>query len=120
MKFKKGEQIKIFENTDVDAYVRLIRNAGYKYKVGSEYIKVGERNRLTLDRMKVGRMLRIARKKRGISREALSEAIGVLDKTMFEWERGYRVPCEMNLEKYCAYVGLKVKDVIKECQIEEG
>ena len=118
MKFKKGEQIRIFENTNVDAYARLIRDAGYKYKVGSEYITIIGRNKILLDRMKVGRILRIARKKRGISREALSEAIGVLDKTMFEWERGYRVPCEKNLEKYCAYVGLKVKDVIEECQIE--
>lgn len=119
MKFRKGQQIRIFKDTDTEAYARWIHDEGYNYKVGSEYITILGLRKRTIDPLKLARTLRIARKKKGIRREDLCEAIGVKYETLFWWEIGRSKPRADNLEKYCGYVGLNVKDVIKECQIEE-
>lgn len=119
MKFKKGDQIRIFKDTDKEAYGRWIREEGYKYITGSEYITITGKRKYTLDALKLSRTLRMARKHKGIEREELCKAMGVCYDTMFSWEVGKSTPRTDNLEKYCSYVGLNVKDVIRECQIEE-
>lgn len=119
MKFKKGDKIRIFKDTDKEAYGRWLRDEGYTYSIGSEFITITGKTKYTLDALKLSRTLRLARKRKGITREDLSDAMGVCYDSVFSWEIGRQTPKKNNLEKYCSYVGLNVKDVMEACQIEQ-
>lgn len=104
---EEGMKIKIFPETNVESYVRFIREQGYKAEVYRDYIKVGKKKKRFIDRTIVGTDIRKARKKKGITREQLAEAVGVSVTTVFSWEIGRTAPRAYNYDELKKILDLK-------------
>ena len=114
---KEGMVIKIFPDTDVESYTRYIRNRGYHYNVDKEHIYVLCRVYDSIDKVKLGRKLRLARIDKHMSRELMAIRIGVKPDSITQWENGRRKPTEINLARYCRIVGLDEGKVLDECSV---
>lgn len=94
---KEGERIKLFENTDVNAYIGLVNDMGFHAKLIGNYLYIGKPikyNRGTVDLVKLGNRIRRARKEKGIDRTALAKLMNVDTQTVYNWERGCQCPKE--------------------------
>ena len=90
--FQEGMIIKTFPDTDVHAYVRWIRENGFKADIYRDYIRVGKRRRNDIDRNEMARLIRTSRKARKLTREELSIRLGVSVDSVYAWEKGERIP----------------------------
>jgi DNA-binding transcriptional regulator YiaG len=118
MKFKEGEHIKVWDERERHAIMRLIRDEGWNCKEGKNVIIVCEKRKYDIDNLKFARTLRMARKGKKITREQMAEYVGVTVDSIWNWEIGRVKPREENYTKYCKIVGLNPKGVIESCKIE--
>ena len=88
----EGMKIKTYPDTDVEAYLRWIRDEGYNVSFRNSQIIVGEKRRRENDLKDFSKIIRNCRTKSGLSREAFANKVGVTPETLFEWERGHRLP----------------------------
>jgi len=95
----EGLVIHTFKDTDVDAYVRMIRDEGFKCYVRTDYLIVGEKLYNPVNKEERARRLRQARKLNGLTRKQVSEQINVKEETIRSWELGRTYPIERNLRK---------------------
>lgn len=109
----QGMTIKIFPDTDVDAYRRYIKDCGYSSSVHKDYIKVGKPLRFNaIDSVKLGKILKKVRTYKRITRARLSELISVDEDTIYRWETGIRKPTLVNLTKCCEVLGIDREELI--------
>jgi DNA-binding XRE family transcriptional regulator len=93
-----GERIRMFPDTDIGAYIRLINQKGYEAKVGVDCLIVGEPLKPPTDRVKIGQSISKARKKFAYTVEELAEEVGVPKQTVIDWEKGNKVPNKEHTE----------------------
>ena len=106
-----GMRIKIFDDTDKKAYMRLIDKAGYNCNVYSDRIVVGSKKRNEYNLIEMGRQLKLARCQMRITRKDLAKRIWTNANTIGIWERGERMPAEDNLQRFCRAVGLNMESL---------
>ena len=99
MELYEGMTIKIFPETDKDAYVRFIRDNGFKCYLKSDCIRIGTRTHEPIDKEARARKLRQARKLNGLTRAEVAEKIHVSKDTLYSWEIGRTYPSKKNLQK---------------------
>lgn len=96
-----GEMIKVFPDTDIQAYTRMIHEAGFHSSLEGEYLIVG--NPLVMaseeQRRALGRKITAQMKEKGYSREQLANELGVKLYTVWDWQLGRNSPNEYNREK---------------------
>lgn len=87
--FQTGDTIKIYPNTDVKVYKRMINDAGFYARREGNLIIVGE------PFVKVpsyARQIRTARRNKNMTREQLAEKMGVSTYAVYDWEVGRHNP----------------------------
>lgn len=109
-----GMIIHTFEDTDINAYISLIRNQGFKSYLGKNYIMVGERIKKKYDTQALSKLIR--RKFKGKSNEEIAESMKVSEQTVFNWKQGIQIPNEYNLKRLCETFDITEKE-IEGCQI---
>lgn len=87
---KTGDKIKMFEDSDVDAYMRLVACNGFRPKFEDGYVIVGESYYGGEDKNLIGESLYKARRELKMDRKKFAELIGVTKSTVCNWERGIR------------------------------
>lgn len=96
---KTGDRIKLFADTDRQAYVDLIHNMGFKCKVYANSIVVLGKSRYSdEDRMRIAKIINRAMRKKKISRAELAEKLQCHEETVLFWQRGRGIPCKYNLK----------------------
>ena len=117
IKMQTGMKIKIFEDTDVDAYVDYIEECGYECHVKSGYILIGDRKcGFSIDREKLGKILESTRKKKRISREKMSQIVGISESLLFYIEHGMASVKEERIHKLCEVLGLDKEQLLESCR----
>ena len=119
MKFRIGEKIKIFPETDRESYARMIHDEGYRCTVHRNCIVIEGRLKEQIDDVEFGRRLRMARKAKGIKRKDMSAIMKVAESSIFEWEVGRRHPKDKNLKLFCKLVDLDPQELKESCRIKE-
>ena len=97
MNLKTGDVIKIFPDTDVDAYVRAIRDEGFYHTLKKDCIVVGKQFKILTEKKYFMSVVKYARVHKGLSRSELAKLCGVTEHTVFNWETGYTLP--KNIDK---------------------
>lgn len=95
-----GEMIKVFPDKDIQAYTRMIHEAGFHSSLEGEYLIVG--NPLVMgaeEKRALGRKITAQMKANGYSREKLANELGVNLYTVWDWQLGRNSPNEYNREK---------------------
>ena len=95
---ESGMKIKIFPDTNIEAYCRMIRDMGFNCHATSHYIFVDER-RSTEKQRTYGERIRKARLRYGFTREEVAEEIGTSLRNVIEWESGYRTPPKVYMDR---------------------
>lgn len=95
----EGLVIHTFKDTDIDAYVRMIRDEGFSCYIRTNYLVVGKQIYKPVDKEERARKLRQARRMNGLTRKEVSEKINVKEETIRSWELGRTYPKEKNLKK---------------------
>ena len=101
----EGMKIKIFPETDVNAYTDFIKSKGYSYKVNGNYIMIGKKTNKEEERRDFAKRLRTARREHKYSRRILADKIGVRENTIYNWEIAYSSPSDKNYKKLRVYLG---------------
>lgn len=111
-----GEKIKIFPDTDVAAYRRLIRELGFTSAAHKDYIEVKAIKKTNkYDAKKLGALIKRKRKVKNLTRKQLAEAIPVHYYTLGYWEAGTRRPYDYNLEILIDKLNIK-KEELEACK----
>lgn len=109
----QGMIIKIFPDTDIEAYRRYIRECGYSSSVHKDYLKVGKPlNNRGLDPAKLGKILLKLRTYKRLDRQTVAKKIGVSEDAIYVWETGRRVPKDSHLTIYCDILGVDKKELM--------
>lgn len=116
MLLQENERIKIFPDTDVDAYIRYFRNEGYSCKVEGNEIVIGKKIRLTYGSTKLGKLIYNKRNEKKISRGEFAEKLGVSVDSVFKWEIGQRKPFDYNLNNIVEILDITERD-LERCRI---
>ena len=66
----------------------------------------------------IGESLRRLRKERGLSARELADEIGVSYPTIYRWENGDRIPDGFNMGKLMNVLGVRMKDIISDINID--
>lgn len=69
------------------------------------------------DAKAIGERLRTLRKERGLTARELADEIGVSYTTIYRWENGDRIPDGFNMGKLMNVLGVRMKDVISDIDI---
>ena len=94
MEFEEGEKIKVFKDTDIDSYIRYIKDTlHYRATLKGDYIIIG-RPYKSYHTTNYGKQIKEARRAKKMTREQLAEACGVRATTVLDWEMGRRQPRE--------------------------
>lgn len=140
MTFFTGEKIKVFKETNTEAYIRVIREDGFKVTQKGEYLIVGERDKRKYgnkdwDKLEsAGSRIRFIRKQMYFSPEELAEEIGTKANTIEAWEYGLTIPKGKAFEKFLEFSGAtreyimdgvgewkdEIKDIMRELHKENG
>ena len=111
---KTGDKIKVFEDTDIRAYINWVNSKGFYAHYFNGYIYIGDSFTANeKKRNKIARSIRKSREKTGLSIEELANKIGVRETTVFNWERGYSKPSEVNqglLKQITGWEGIEDAD----------
>jgi len=102
----EGMKIKVFEDTNIDAYKDLINDLGFRCKLKGEYLIVGAPYKRQL-KFAVGKSIKEARLNSGLTVEEVAKKVNVLYETVCNWEIGESIPNETNREKLKAAIGWK-------------
>ena len=119
MKLHTGEIIWTFPDTDVEAYAKMIRNEGFNVTITKNYILVGEERIIgSFDSVALGRLIKLKRLAKGVSRITMAEDIRVAQETVFNWEIGRTKPQRANLDAIKKYLNI-TEGELKECLIQK-
>lgn len=118
MRFFQGERIKMYPDTDVQAYLNFIRDSGWNCKTSGEYIIVTTQRGNNIDRVKLAQVLKDARRKIKTPREKLAKELGVAECTIWSWEVARTIPKGDMLKTYCGVLGLDYEGVLEDCTKE--
>lgn len=117
MELRTGMKIKIFPETDAEAYVRMIKEHGYTATIYRDHITIGMRRKTNeLDKEKLARLIRTKRRAAGKTREEVAAELHTVTKNIFEWEIGTKQPKKENLEKLIKILYIEEEEVEK-CRI---
>ena len=97
MELYEGMVIKLFPDTDRDAYVKLVRDSGYKCYLKGYSLRIGRKIHEPVDQEARARKLRQARKLNGLTRAQVAEIIHVSKDTVYSWEIGRTYPNAKNI-----------------------
>ena len=112
----ENERIKVFPDTDVEAYIRYFRNQGYLCQLEGDELVIGKRVRLTYKSTKLGKLIYDKRNAKQIPRGKFADMLGVTVDTVFKWEIGQRKPFDYNLNHIIEILEI-TEEELKECQI---
>ena len=87
--FQTGDTIKIYPNTDIKVYKRMINDAGFYARREGNLIIVGEPFVKVPSYAKQIRSARIAKE---MTRQQLAEVMGVSEYAVYDWEVGRHNP----------------------------
>ena len=94
MELQEGDKIKVFKDTEVDSYIRYIRdNLHFRATLKGDYIIIGKPHKV-YNTTNYGKQIKEARRAKRMTREQLAEACGVKATTVLDWEMGRRQPRE--------------------------
>lgn len=94
MEVSTGDKIKVFKDTEVDSYIRYIRdNLHFRATLKGEYIIIGKPYK-AYNTTNYGEQIKQARRAKRMTREELAKACGVTLQTEIDWEMGRRQPRE--------------------------
>lgn len=94
MEVSTGDKIKVFKDTDVEAYINYIEiEKGFEAELDGDYIIVGEPYVKHID-TSYAKQIKFFRKLRNMSREELAEKCLVTEQTVWNWELGRCIPRE--------------------------
>lgn len=140
MTFFTGEKIKVFNETDTEAYIRAIREDGFKVKQKGEYLIVGERDKRQYGKKDwgkldcIGNRIHNIRKQMYFTTEELAEEIGTKAITIEAWEDGRTIPKGKTFERFLEFSGAtreyimdgvgewkdEIKEIMRELHKENG
>lgn len=140
MTFFTGEKIKVFKETNTEAYIRVIREYGFKVTQKGEYLIVGERDKRKYgkkdwDKLEsAGSRIRFIRKRMYFTAEELAEEIGTKAITIEAWEDGRTIPKGKTFERFLEFSGAtreyimdgvgewkdEIKEIMRELHKENG
>lgn len=66
-----------------------------------------------MDRVKAGKVIRLARLRRGLTQIQLARLLGVKQGTVGAWEIGYSFPRPASVVKLCKVLEIQVDDLLK-------
>lgn len=132
-----GDKIKVFPDTDIDAYINYFDSIGFTSKHEKNYIiitgyKPGRR-RKDFDKLsEVGNRIKKIRKQMYFSIEELADEIGTTTITIQAWEDGRTIPKGPALNRFLEFAGAtreyifdgkgqwvdEVKEIMKELERE--
>ncbi len=112
----ENERIKVFPETDVEAYIRYFRNQGYTCHLEGDEIVIGKQIRLTYNYQGLGSLIYKKRTEKDISRGYFAKMVEVNVDTVYKWEIGQRMPYDFNLQRIVKILGI-TEEELKECQI---
>lgn len=113
---REGEKIKVFSDTDVEAYLRYFNHKGYKCQVEDGYIVVGGRKIWRYDSKKIGEVIYNKRNNLNMSRGEFAEIMEVTPYTVFTWEAGRFSPRDYYMKKIQEILDISEGE-LKECRI---
>ena len=140
MTFFTGEKIKVFKETNTEAYIRVIREDGFKVTQKGEYLIVGERDKRKYGKKDwgkldcIGNRIHSIRKQMYFTTEELAEEIGTKANTIEAWEYGRTIPKGKTFERFLEFSGAtreyimdgvgewkdEIKDIMRELHKENG
>ena len=112
----ENERIKVFPETDVDAYIRYFRNQGYTCHLEGNEIVIGKPIASTYNYKNLGCLIYKKRTEKGISRGYFAKMVEVNVDTVYNWEIGQRMPFKYNLERIMKILDI-TEEELKGCQI---
>jgi len=113
-----GEEIKIYENTDVKAYTAWIISEGFNYKLLPDRILITNRmnNKVTYDHDKFSKLLRRKLEYFDMSRADLAEELGIHEDNVFRWVIGRTMPSKSHMKEIMEILDISEGDLAK-CKI---
>ena len=89
---REGDKIKMFDDTDSRAYMRLLREKGFSSYYLNGYVVVGARINPKPDKVEIGKTIIQARKKFAYTRDELAKELGITRACLVDWEHGRKLP----------------------------
>ena len=115
----EGERIKIFPETQVEAYKTWINDEGFACKIRRDYIEVGKRiNHRKFNEVKLGILISSRRKAKGWNRYKLARSVGVHEGTVTNWEIGIREPKRETICKIMEALNI-TEGELEECRMKK-
>ena len=116
----KGDRLKVFPDTDIDAYIDYFDSIGLNSKLDGNYIvitgynykKYQHRGKDWKKLKEIGQRIRSIRKHMYFGVEEIAEEIGVKPITIDAWESGRIVPKGQAFQKFLEFSGATREYVI--------
>lgn len=119
MNLKRGDKIKVFSNTDIDAYIYYFDSIGFNSKLEDGYIEITGYNCQRYKHKKdyanlqeIGNRIKDIRKKMFFSVDEIAEEIGTKPTTIYSWESGRTKPRGEAFQKFLEFSGATKEYVI--------
>lgn len=112
----EGERIKIFPETNINAYTRWILSQGFTYTLEEDAIVITKKIYKKYDPNKLANLIREKRILWNMTRKDLADKVGVLEGTVFNWEVGRYIPYEYNLNIMKDVLNISERE-LERCQI---
>ena len=117
MILKEGLIIHTFADTDAEAYVRMIREYGYRAEVYKDHIRVGKPLKFRkLDTVKLSSLIRRKRMLKKMTMTDLANKLQTRVDTVLGWEMGRSIPRKDFLDDLSIILDI-TEGEIEECQI---
>ena len=117
-----GDRLKIFPETDVDAYIRYFESIGLKSRLKRDYIEItgyysGLRKKNKTKNFKaldeVGQRIKYIRKSMYFSTEELAKEIDTTPLTIDAWENGRIIPIGPAFNRFLEFSGATREYVVE-------
>jgi len=108
---REGDKIKMFDDTDTSAYMRLLREKGFTSYYWNGYLVVGCRIKPLPDKVAIGKTIIKARKDFGYNRDELAKEIGITRACLVDWEHGRKLPNKEHQKKLEELLDWKMEGV---------
>lgn len=112
----EGERIKVFSDTNVDAYLRYFRQRGFSCRLEDNEIVIGKKVVWHYDSEKLGNLIYSKRRAKEMTRGQFAEIMEVTPNSVFTWEIGRFVPREYYLTKIQEILDISEGE-LEECRI---
>ena len=113
----EGEIIKIFPETDKESYINWIVDEGFTYRVYSDHIVVGARNKQrSFKPMLFAELIKDKRTTKGWNRYKLGRILNVSETAIFNWEIGRTQPKSKRLKELIEVLDISQEELEK-CRI---